>query len=73
MHDPQEPHLATLKRIIHYVHGTLDYSLRIHRCPTIDLVSYSDVNWAGCPDPRWSTSGYAVFLGDNLISWSSER
>jgi hypothetical protein len=32
-----------------------------------------DVDSAGCLDTRWSTSDYAVFLSDNLISWSSKR
>ncbi|GJT38193.1 ribonuclease H-like domain-containing protein [Tanacetum coccineum] len=40
---------------------------------TTDLVAYSDADWAGCPDTRRSTSCYCVFLGNNLLSWSSKR
>jgi hypothetical protein len=36
-------------------------------------VAYSDADWVGCPNTRKSTSGYAIFLGDNLVSWSSKR
>ncbi|GJV61790.1 ribonuclease H-like domain-containing protein, partial [Tanacetum coccineum] len=38
-----------------------------------DLVAYSDADWVGCPNTRRSTSGYCVFLGNNLLSWSFKR
>jgi len=68
MHDPKEPHLAAMKRILRYVQGTLDLGCYLHRTSPDDITVYSDVDWAGCPDTRRSTSGYGVFLGDNLIS-----
>ncbi|WVZ76191.1 hypothetical protein U9M48_024182 [Paspalum notatum var. saurae] len=63
MHDPRKPHLALIKRIPRYVKGTL--SIVPHRI--------LDADRASCPNSRRSTSGYCVFLGDNLISRSSKR
>jgi hypothetical protein len=45
----------------------------LRRFSTTELHVYTDADWAGCPDTRRSTSGYVVFLGDNLVSWSSKR
>ncbi|GKD18475.1 ribonuclease H-like domain-containing protein [Tanacetum coccineum] len=73
MHDPQEPHFSALKRILRYVQGTLDYGLQLFSSTTDSLIAYSDADWAGCPTTRRSTSGYCVFLGNNLLSWSSKR
>jgi hypothetical protein len=73
MHEPREHHLALVKRVLRYLQGTTTHGLHLHRASQLDLVAYSDADWAGCPDTRRSTSGYAVFLGDALISWSSKR
>nr|GEU70998.1 ribonuclease H-like domain-containing protein [Tanacetum cinerariifolium] len=73
MHNPREPQFFALKQIMRYVHGTLDYGLQLFSSSTTDLVSYSDADWAGCPNNRCSTSCYCVFLGNNLLSWSSKR
>ncbi|GJZ24641.1 ribonuclease H-like domain-containing protein [Tanacetum coccineum] len=37
------------------------------------LNTYTNADWVGCPITRRSTSGYCVFLGDNLLSWSAKR
>ncbi|GJT26942.1 ribonuclease H-like domain-containing protein [Tanacetum coccineum] len=39
---------------------------------TTDLVAYLDADWACCLTTRRSTSGYCVFLGKNLLLWSSK-
>ncbi|XP_019157570.1 PREDICTED: uncharacterized protein LOC109154165 [Ipomoea nil] len=72
MHTPTEDHWALLKRVLRYVKGTQDHGLRLSASSSSDIHVFSDSDWAGCPVDRKSpTSGYAVFLGTNLISWLS--
>nr|GEW58860.1 ATPase, AAA-type, core [Tanacetum cinerariifolium] len=73
MHDPHESHLAALKRILRYIRGTLNFGFPLYTSTTISFVGYTNADWAGCPSTRRSTSGYCIFLGDNLLSWSSKR
>nr|GEV91601.1 ribonuclease H-like domain-containing protein [Tanacetum cinerariifolium] len=44
MHDPREPHFAALKRILRYVHGTLDFGLHLYASFTISLHTLSRSN-----------------------------
>jgi hypothetical protein len=73
MHTSREPHLTALKRILRYLHGSLDYGLLLRPSQPSELVIYTDADWDGCPDTRRSTSGYVVFLGANLVSWVAKR
>ena len=73
MHDPRDGHLSAVKRILRYLRGTLGHGLLLRPSSTSALVVYTDADWASCPDTRKSTPCYAVFLGDNLVSWSSKR
>ncbi|KAJ9553489.1 hypothetical protein OSB04_017534 [Centaurea solstitialis] len=84
MHSPTENHWTAVKHILRYLQGTADYGLRIlHDSGTIlhaytdsaynSLTGFSDADWAGCPDDRRSTGGYAIYLGSNLVSWSARK
>lgn len=44
MHDPREPHLAAIKRILYYVHDILDYGLHITWSTFDDFVAFFDAN-----------------------------
>nr|XP_020154349.1 uncharacterized mitochondrial protein AtMg00810-like [Aegilops tauschii subsp. strangulata] len=73
MHDPRDCHQALVKRVLRYVRGTPAHDLHLRASSTLVLRAYTDADWAGCPDTRRSTSGFCVYLGDALVSWSSKR
>jgi hypothetical protein len=62
-----------MKHILCYLHGTSDYDLLLCCSSSSDHVVYANADCADCPDTRCSTSGYAVFLGDNLVFWLAKR
>ncbi|XP_026428206.1 uncharacterized protein LOC113324080 [Papaver somniferum] len=73
MHSPTTTHMLLVKRVLRYLKGTLGSGIIIQSGDISKLTSYSDSDWDGCPDTRRSTSGYCVFLGNSLVSWSSKK
>jgi hypothetical protein len=73
MHAPRDVHLTMLKRILRYIKGTAHLGVQLRSISSPSITAYSDADWAGCPDTRRSTSGFCIFLGSSLISWSSKR
>ncbi|XP_014515401.1 uncharacterized protein LOC106773203 [Vigna radiata var. radiata] len=62
-----------VKRILRYVKGTMSYGLSFTRGDSLNVLEYSDADWARCIETRRSTYGYSIFLGGNLISWSAKK
>jgi hypothetical protein len=73
MNEPRDTHWSAVKRILRYLKHTIDHGLLIRKCSSNQLFAFSDADWAGCPDDRRSTSGFCIFLGTNLLSWSSKK
>ncbi|GJV89276.1 retrovirus-related pol polyprotein from transposon TNT 1-94 [Tanacetum coccineum] len=52
---------------------TIDMGLWYSKDTGMSLSVYADADHTGCQDTRHSISGSAQFLGDKLVSWSSNK
>lgn len=67
MHSPRLSDFIAVKRILRYIKGSLTEGLNF--VPnSLSLTTYADSDWARDPIDRRSTTGFAIFLGSNLIS-----
>ncbi|KAB2635457.1 hypothetical protein D8674_025991 [Pyrus ussuriensis x Pyrus communis] len=73
MHNPKSTHLQAVKRIYHYIKGTVKHGLLFRSSPDFTIRGFSDADWAGSLDDRRSTSGACIFLGPNLLTWTVKK
>ena len=70
---PRESHLTTVKKLFRYLARTQDIRLWYPANCSLELVAYTDVDYAGSRLDRKSTSGYCQFLGECFVSWASKK
>jgi len=71
--NPSLDHLKAAKKILRYLQGTKDYKLTYRRSDSLEVVDYSDSDFAKCKDDKKSTSGYIFMLAGGPISWKSHK
>lgn len=74
---PSAKHVGSLKRVLRYVAGTLDYGITYTRTQgatrEVVLEGYCDSDWANDPEQRKSTTGFVFMLSGGAIAWMSRR
>ncbi|XP_074290834.1 secreted RxLR effector protein 161-like [Silene latifolia] len=61
-------HWNVAKKVLRYLQNTKDYMLMFRQTENLEVVGYSDSDYAGCIDLRKSTSGYVFMLVDGAVS-----
>ena len=56
-----------------YLQGTKDDMLMYRQTNKLEVVGYSDSNFASCVDSRKSTSGYIFMFIGRAVSWRSNK
>ena len=71
--NPKESHLSAVNRILRYLKHNPSIGLWYPKCASLDLLGYSDSDFAGSRVDHKSTSGGCHLLGRSLVSWSSKK
>ncbi|GJT40836.1 putative ribonuclease H-like domain-containing protein [Tanacetum coccineum] len=70
---PKTSHLLAVKRIFRYLKGKPSLGLWYSKDSPLELVAYTDSDYAGATLDRKSTTGGCQFLGNRLISWQCKK
>jgi hypothetical protein len=66
-------HWAATLHVLRYLKGTRSLGLVLGTDHSSSLISYSDSDYANCPDTSHSISGHCHSLRAGMISWSSKK
>ena len=71
--NPKESHLNIVKRIFIHLKRIQNLGLWFSKQSSMDLVGYTDADFAGCELDKKNTNETCQFLRVNLICWFSKK
>jgi len=73
MHSLTAAHMMIVKWILRYLKCTIGRGILMQNHDHTQILGYTDVDWAGNNLDRKFTTGYCIFVGENLVSWKSKK
>lgn len=73
LENPSERHWQMAMRLLRYLQQTKRWGLTFRKSDIFTLTGWADADWGADLDTRRSVGGFAIFLGNNLVSWKSKR
>jgi hypothetical protein len=73
MQEPHELHWKDAKHILQYVQGTITFGIHYVAKSTLDLIGFTDSDWASDSIDHKSTSSYSLSLRSRPICWSRKK
>ncbi|XP_042039573.1 secreted RxLR effector protein 161-like [Salvia splendens] len=66
--NPGMDHWKAAKKVLRYLQGTKEHMLTYRRSDHLEVIRYSDSDYAGCVDSRKSMFGYLFLLANGAVS-----
>ena len=73
MHQPRETHWLAVMRILDYIKSCPGKRLVYKKYGHVHISGYSDSGYVNDRQDRKFTTGYCIFVGENLVTWRSKK
>ena len=74
--NPKEGDSVAAKHVLRYLKGSINYEICFTKSKReLQVLAYSDSDWASCSEDRRSTTGYCCTVNEKgpMISWKSKK
>ncbi|GKE11473.1 RNA-directed DNA polymerase [Tanacetum coccineum] len=70
---PKDVHMQAALHLLKYLKGIILKGLFYHVQSYLNLIGFSNADWASCLMTRRSLTGWCIFIGHSLVSWKSKK